>query len=67
MKLIICSFNILSNGSPRNENLNLLVRINFLNLLLYSKNLLVQTVLLVLGQRTGAHCEDWNGKYVSLA
>jgi hypothetical protein len=49
---------------PRNENLNLLVRIKFLNLFLYIfkkklKNLLVlNKVLLVLGWRTGAHYAD---------
>ena len=50
--------------SPRNENLNLLVRIKFLNLFLYSskyklKNLLVRTKFYwSLGRRTSAHRED---------
>ena len=50
--------------SPRNENLNLLVLIKFLNLFLYScKQKLKKIIgpskdLLVLVQRTGAHRED---------
>jgi hypothetical protein len=47
----------------RNENLNLLVQIKFLNLFLYGslkKNCFTGTnkALLVLGRRTGAHHED---------
>jgi hypothetical protein len=48
------------------ENLNLLVEIKFLNLFLYSykkitlKFTVPNKVLLVLGQRTDAHCEDWS-------
>jgi hypothetical protein len=45
--------------SPRNENLNLLVRIKSLNLFLCSSYKKLKN-LLVLSQRTGAHCEDWS-------
>jgi len=47
--------------SPRNENLNLLVRIKFFNLFLIKTEKITgpYKVLLVLGQRTGAHREDW--------
>ena len=53
--------------SPRNENLNLLVQIKFLNsFFIYSSNFFIKTekitgpnkVLLVLGPRTVAHCEE---------
>ena len=45
--------------SPRNENLNLLVRIKSWNLFLCSSYKKLK-ILLVLSQRTGAHCEDWS-------
>ena len=51
-------------GSPRNKNLNLLVRIKFLNLFLHSssKKCIGQNkVSLVMGRRTGTHCEDYDG------
>ena len=50
--------------SPRNENLNLLVGIKFLNLFLYTSKIKTEIfsglnkVLLVLGWRTCAYCED---------
>ena len=50
--------------SPRNENLNLLVRIRFYNLFYISKFIKTEKftglnkVLLVFGQRSGIHRED---------
>ena len=57
-------WNLLYVSNPRNEHLNLLARIKFLNLsyIYLNKNWKIywspNTVLLVLCRGTGAHCED---------
>ena len=61
-------------SSPRNKNLNLLVQIKFLNLFLYTVHFLVQNknwnctgpnqILLVLGQMTCAHHEDYHNSQI---
>jgi hypothetical protein len=61
------SFNGSSVNSPRNENLNLLIRIYFCITLKNTENFTGKNkvftgknkVLLALGQRTSAHHEDW--------
>ena len=59
------SFNGSSVNSPRNENLNLLIRIYFCIALKNTEKFTGKNkVLLALGQRTIAHHEDWGYAFV---